>query len=195
MKFFIADTHFGHRSMINFCDRPFETVEEMDQAMIDLWNARVKDEDDVYILGDMIYRHKDPESILKKLKGKKYLILGNHDWTWRHTIPAEKYFEKIDYYMEVQVNNDWCVLSHYPMLSYRSDSKHFMIHGHIHNDCSADFWPLLVSRPLILNAGVDINGFQPVMLPELIANNKAFKEMHPLRETKKTSYEDDQNEG
>ena len=68
-----------------------------------------------------------------------------------------------------------------------------MIHGHIHNNCHEDFWELLVKRPLVLNAGVDINGFVPVTLPELIENNEVFKQLHPVRENNR-AYDEDSGE-
>jgi len=178
MIYFISDTHFGHANIIKSCDRPFASVEEMNETMIELWNARVRNEDEVYILGDMFFRCKDPEPILKRLKGKKYLIIGNHDHTWLNKIPTEKYFEWVQLYADVQIGGERAVLSHYPMLSYRNDSKRYMIHGHLHNNCGADFWPLLAKRDRIFNAGVELNGYQPVTLPELIDNNGVFKAFH-----------------
>ena len=55
MIYFTADTHFGHNNVIQFCDRPFASVEEMDEAMIQNWNERVTGNDTVYILGDMFF--------------------------------------------------------------------------------------------------------------------------------------------
>lgn len=53
-----------------------------------------------------------------------------------------------------------------------------MIHGHLHNNTNADFFPLLVKRDRVLNAGVDINGFMPVTFEELCENNRIFKEQY-----------------
>ena len=93
MIYFIADTHFGHRNVIRFTDRPFESVEEMDATMIANWNKRVHQQDTIYIIGDMFYHCSYAEDILKKLHGKKHLIVGNHDGSWlnEHT---RKYFQK-----------------------------------------------------------------------------------------------------
>lgn len=55
MIYFTADTHFGHENVIRFCDRPFSSANEMDEAMIANWNARVKGDDTVYVLGDMFF--------------------------------------------------------------------------------------------------------------------------------------------
>ena len=72
MVYFTADTHFGHENVIRFCDRPFSTADEMDEAMIANWNGRVKGNDTVYvyILGDMFFRSTNAETILQRLKGK-----------------------------------------------------------------------------------------------------------------------------
>ena len=144
MIYFTADTHFGHYNVIRFCDRPFASAEEMDEAMIQNWNDRVTGNDTVYILGDMFFRSTNAEGILKRLKGKKRLIVGNHDGSW---------MTKFDY-----------------------AKRSYMIHGHIHNDTRADFWPLIAARENVLNAGVDINSFKPVTFDELLENNRHFKE-------------------
>ena len=77
MIYFTADTHFGHANIIKMCERPYSNVEAMNEAMIAAWNERVHGNDTVYIIGDMFFRCADPESILKRLKGKKRLIVGN----------------------------------------------------------------------------------------------------------------------
>lgn len=176
MNYFIADTHFGHENIIRMCERPFENIEQMNQKVIENWNSKVKGNDHVYILGDMFFRCEDPESILQVLKGKKHLIVGNHDG-WAKQQELQKYFVSIDNYLEFSDGQNYLILSHYPMLSYHRASRKntYMIHGHIHADTDADFFPLLVKRERILNAGVDINAFMPVTLAELIANNQYFK--------------------
>ena len=70
MIYFTADTHFGHENVIRFCDRPFSSANEMDEAMIANWNARVMGNDTVYILGDMFFRSTNAETSLQRLKGK-----------------------------------------------------------------------------------------------------------------------------
>lgn len=66
-------------------------------------------------------------------------------------------------------------LCHYPMLSWKHAMRSYMVHGHIHNDRRADYWPLLQCRDRVLNAGVDINGFKPVTFEEMLENNIRFK--------------------
>ena len=79
MVFFIADTHFGHKNVLKLCNRPFETIEQMNETFIENWNRRVTGRDSIYVIGDLFFRCEDPESILRRLHGKKHLIVGNHD--------------------------------------------------------------------------------------------------------------------
>ena len=77
--FFTSDLHFGHQNILKFCNRPWETTEEMDKALIENWNSVVGKDDIVFDLGDFAFapnwRWKE---ILSQLNGKHYLILGNH---------------------------------------------------------------------------------------------------------------------
>ena len=78
--FFIADTHFGDEAILRYEKRPFSSVEEMDQEMIRRWNEVVGDEDLVFHLGDVSsYGKEKTKEILSRLRGKKHLVLGNHD--------------------------------------------------------------------------------------------------------------------
>ena len=80
MNFYIADMHLGHKNVLKFDNRPFESVTEMDMVLLENWNRRVSHDDDVYILGDMCYHSEhSPAWYLKQLKGKKHVIQGNHD--------------------------------------------------------------------------------------------------------------------
>ena len=181
MEFFISDTHFGHENVVWMCERPFSSVEEMNEALIANWNSRVKGNDKVYIMGDMFFRAdiKLVEAILSRLKGRKILIVGNHDGSWTSKLDhPERHFESIQPFYEGSVGNRGVTMCHYPLFAYRHQKKQYMIHGHIHNDTSTDYWPLLKVRPLVLNAGVDINGFRPVTFEELIENNRIWKENH-----------------
>ena len=178
MIFFTADTHFGHANIIRMCERPFADILEMNESMISVWNKRVSGNDTVYIVGDMFFRCSDAESILKRLRGKKRLIVGNHDGSWMNKVDQCKYFISVDRLLEISDGEHALTLCHYPLLTWKHAKKSFMIHGHIHNDTGADFWPLIAVRDTVLNAGVDINGFCPVTFDELLENNRAFKEQN-----------------
>jgi len=177
MIFFTADTHFDHENIIRLCGRPYETIEQMNEDMISKWNRKVTNSDSVYILGDMFFRSKDPEAILGRLRGKKYLIIGNHD-TWIKRVDTDRYFEEVSHYMTLSDGQRGLVLCHYPQICWPHQQRFYMIHGHIHGDTDGDYWPLLAARERALNAGADINGFAPVTFEELVENNRRFKEQY-----------------
>lgn len=77
--FFVSDTHFGHEAILHYAKRPFSSVEEMDQAMIDNWNKVVGPNDYVFHLGDFCFKGSQYwDRILNQLNGHKFLVLGNH---------------------------------------------------------------------------------------------------------------------
>ncbi len=179
MIFFTSDCHFGHENILKLCSRPFDSVKEMNEALIANWNQKVKGNDTVYILGDMFYRyHGDCADILRRLKGKKRLVLGNHDTSWTGRTDLAKYFLSVEPMQEVSVQGRLAILCHYPLVTWKKEQTSLMIHGHIHNDTARDFWPLLAARENVLNAGCEVNGYAPVTLDELMENNRTFKAAH-----------------
>ena len=178
MIYYTADTHFGHENIIKLCNRPFKNVEEMNSVLIDNWNKKVTGHDTVYIIGDMFNKCKNAEQILKQLKGKKHLIIGNHDGSWLTKFDATPYFESIALMKEISANNHGITMCHYPLLTWHHEKKTYMIHGHIHNNTSGDYWPLIRKRERVLNADVEINNYEPVTFEELYENNIKFKEMN-----------------
>lgn len=133
--FYISDLHFGHFNIIRYDNRPFKSVEEMDNALIKNWNKAVSNEDIVYILGDISWHdeYKTTE-IFKQLKGSKVLIRGNHDNIKGYSELA-KCFTSIQDYAELYLNKkDKVIMSHYPMPFWNGqfrDSIH--LYGHVHN--------------------------------------------------------------
>ena len=178
MTYFTSDQHFGHFNIIRLCSRPFGTVEEMDEALLSKWNAKVKADDTVYILGDLFFRAAKVEPILKTLNGRKHLIVGNHDHTWMKRVEASDYFASVQTLKEVEIDGRVLTLCHYPMLSYPQARRGYMVYGHIHNNVRDDYWPLIARRSRMLNAGVDVNDFEPVTFDELVENNRAFIASH-----------------
>lgn len=77
---FTSDLHFGHKNILKYCNRPWNTVEEMDQGLLDNWNSVVQEDDIVFDLGDFAFASsKRWKEILGRLRGKHYLVLGNHE--------------------------------------------------------------------------------------------------------------------
>lgn len=169
MIFFTADTHPGHRNILMLCNRPFATMEEMNETMISKWNDRVSDTDTVSIVGDMFFRRSDVETILKRL------IVGNHDSSGINKVDFNRYFVSVDTLLEISDGKHALPLCHYPFLTWKHAQKSFMIHGHIYADTTADFFSLFCQRSSDLKARVDINGFVFATFDELIENNDTFK--------------------
>ncbi len=181
MIYFTADLHFGHESIIELANRPFSTVEEMNETLIENWNRKVRGTDTVYIMGDLICKCQNPEQILSRLRGKKILLRGNHDNGWLENSVLSEYFQQVELMIEQSLNSHMVTMCHYPMLEWRGSRKPleckrlgYLIHGHIHNRFDEQYMPLFLS-PNALNAGVDINHYEPVTFEELYQNNSIFK--------------------
>lgn len=177
MKLYIADLHFGHQSVINFDSRPFADVNEMDRFLIDSWNRRVTKNDQVYIVGDFAYRNEKPFSwYLKRLAGEKHLIVGNHDKKLLKDEQAMGYFASAEYQLEITDNQKHIVLSHFPLAEWSGFfGDVYQIYGHIHNRTDGAF-SYMKNLDRALNAGACINNYTPVSFPELVTNNRTFRE-------------------
>lgn len=142
-KFYISDLHFFHDN-INFqMDmRGFENCEKMNYHMLTQWNKRVTEKDEVYILGDFSFaKGKETNALLEQMKGKLYLIEGNHDYFLRDNEFDKTRFEWIRPYAEIRDNSRKVILSHYPIFAYNGqyqiskagNPKTFMLYGHVHD--------------------------------------------------------------
>lgn len=123
----ISDTHFGHKNIIKYCGRPFSDAKEMDEALLHNWNSVVRDQDIVYHLGDVSMGN---DGILHSLRGRKRLVLGNHDNGKNQTLLTV--FEKI--MMWRHFKEFGVVLSHVPIHPGSLNEKiPRNVHGHIHD--------------------------------------------------------------
>ena len=135
MNRYIADLHFGHANIIRFDNRPFDSVEEMDETLIKNWNKKVKSGDTTYILGDFCWSRKEEDwiKILDSLNGSKVLIKGNHDIKQMSQNLRRK-FADIKEKKSISDCGKTLHLDHYPYMAYKhsGDSNVFMLHGHVH---------------------------------------------------------------
>ena len=176
MIYYTSDLHFGHRAVISMCNRPFASVEEMNETLIENWNKVIHADDDIYVLGDLIYRAEEsPEVFLERLKGRKHLVFGNHDESWVKKVDLSKYFVEWGSMLVANTGKGNATLCHYPQLDGKG---RYLIHGHLHNRTTEWYWGFYKNFERALNAGVDVNNFRPVNVTELIENNKKFKEAH-----------------
>jgi calcineurin-like phosphoesterase family protein len=137
--FIIADTHFGHQAILRYEDRPFETLEQMDEELIARWNSKVKKEDTVFVLGDFsLYPQKKTEEITRRLKGKKVLIMGNHDTKSPAWYRNCGFYEVSRY--PIILEGEW-ILSHRP-LPLNEHMPYYNLYGHVHsNPCYTTYHP------------------------------------------------------
>lgn len=174
--YFTSDSHFWHKNILDFEKRPYSSVEEMNEGMIQTWNNNIGDNDVVYHLGDFsLTNYENTVDVLSRLNGKIVLIKGNHD--------KSKHYKKIgklgllhDYhevgtYMKCDKQQMW--LTHFPMDIGIRPLK-WSIHGHIHSEESY--------APNHINVGVDSPWLQdrefgvPVSLEELMEHIKKVAE-------------------
>ena len=154
----ISDTHFGHQNIIDFCNRPFATAKEMDEAMCDHWAETVKPRDIIYHLGDVALGQ-PPQ--LGKLPGRKRLVLGNHDSAKRKHL--QEVFSKIT--MWRMFPEFGVLLTHVPVHESTLMEKRFegrpMInaHGHIHTNASPP-------GPYV-NVCVEKTDYRPIAIDEI----------------------------
>ncbi len=171
MIFYTADLHFGYAKILETACRPFSSVREMDEALIENWNQTVCEEDTVYVVGDVgSYSTPFPGAQLSRLRGHKHLIRGNHDSCMEDQRPFLDHFESVTDYLEIDDGDAHILLCHHPLVYIQ---RSFVIHGHTHNT-KLETYQILQQLPRVLNAGVDVNGFKPVTLQQLIENNRFF---------------------
>lgn len=133
--FVISDTHFSHTNAWEKFKlpngdplRPFTSTEEMDETMVERWNAKVKPGDHVYHLGDCAIAKRGLEFV-RRLNGKKRLVRGNHD-IFKDDLYRDIGFEKI---YGVRVFTDRFILSHIPLHpDCITDRFKVNVHGHLH---------------------------------------------------------------
>ncbi len=175
MDYFIADPHFGHDKVR--LKRGFASVEEMDELLIERWNARIAENDHVFIVGDlMCHNTLPPEAYLRRLKGRKHLAIGNHDRVWMRSVRLSDWFEEVAFVLEGERKGTSFTCCHYPMMDwYRRRHGAHLIYGHIHATTVEPYYNFLQTVPCAYNAGVDVNHFRPVTLSELIANTARWR--------------------
>jgi len=132
--FFTADHHFGHAKVIEYTKRPFSTVEDMDNAMINIWNFVVRPADEVYHLGDFTLGNLEKFwSYRNRLNGKIYLITGGHDYNWYKKFLSSSNTMVLPQLHRIKMQGKEIVLCHYPLLTWeKSHYGSLHLHGHCH---------------------------------------------------------------
>lgn len=161
-----SDTHFGHENILRYCDRPFGSIEEHDDALISNWNQVVQSGDVVIHLGDFMYRSDRTWGyFLSKLHGDIYLIQGNHDYGLDEAVSAgiKGVYQWWAYPLDKRPKGIF--LCHYPMRTWsglRRGVPHF--YGHLHTRPARPF----KRHPFTCDVGVDNHAYFPVNLEKLL---------------------------
>lgn len=186
MIYFTSDLHIYHTNVIKYCNRPFNSVEEMNEALVNNWNSVVGLDDVVYCLGDFSMAIRPVEAFTKRLNGIKYLIPGNHDWCHSYHRKSRDSAHRSKW---IQQYTDWgwivlpeqttielpfgtLNMCHHP---YRfvtgdhhddkyerwrpKDDGRWLLCGHVHEK-----WKVVEN---MINVGVDQWNFTPVSLSEV----------------------------
>lgn len=177
---FTSDWHLGHRNIITYSNRPFQSVDQMNEELIDKHNALVKPGDLVIDVGDFSMNERIVESAIKRLHGRRTLVCGDHDRCFRKHREAKQWakqyvqwgFAEVVQTWEVTMGDQKVRVEHLP---YVGDDRHgerykalrptddgrWLLHGHIHR-----MWKL---RDRMINVGVDVWDYRPVHFDELAA--------------------------
>lgn len=173
--YFISDTHFNHKNIIKYCNRPFKDIGEMNKTLIENWNNIVTDFDTVFHLGDVaLTKEKEMKELIPKLNGKKILLKGNHDTKSKMFFVDAGFWVVVD--SPLKLNNEKLILSHKPLKDTEIPEGYINVHGHIHNNPlhkinpetnEMEYPEELYSDKLHINVSTDVIDFKPISLEEM----------------------------
>lgn len=179
MRFWTSDIHFGHRNIIEYCQRPFDDPDQMNAEIIERWNETVQPEDTVMVLGDVaLGKIVDTLPLVMQLNGIKSLVPGNHDRVWSGHKKNDKWldaYSRVGFnIMPEQIHVDIAGVTvnvcHFPYEGDSHDADRYvshrpirdgkpLLHGHVH-----DKWSI---KNLQYNVGMDVHDFRPVAESEI----------------------------
>jgi calcineurin-like phosphoesterase family protein len=174
--FFISDTHFGHANILKYDFRPFDSIEEHDEILIQNWNQTVKNNDHVYFLGDLSLKSSTfANKIISSLSGKIHFIEGNHD---KSTRPHKNKFISWKSLDSISINNEYIVLCHYAMRTWNKlQYNAWHLYGHSHGSLDDN-------HGLSIDVGVDAIAMRLSNVPlgiqktSVVTLKKNYRPMH-----------------
>ncbi len=171
MYYFTADLHLNHLNkrdtgIIDYCNRPFDNIREMNDILIDNWNSVVSDEDIVIHNGDFCFGNQNLfEKYKSRLNGNKIFIKGNHD---RNNVKIQNMFLK--------EKGDLFFITHNP-----KDRKkiYFNLTGHVHNRWRFKEYNIkdIEENYYCINIGTDVWGYKPVTLEKILSEFKYWRNL------------------
>lgn len=171
--FLTSDLHFGHDRLFVWGVRGYDSIEDMNETQVQKWNLIVSDEDDVYVLGDLMLG--DPGNIeyIKRLKGKIHIVLGNHDTPNRirmyHELPN---VVEVEWAIMLIYRKYHFFLTHFPCMTGNLEKESLKqmtlnVFGHTHQKTM-----FYEDRPYMFHCGVDAHNGYPVEIETVIMKMK-----------------------
>ena len=168
--YLISDLHFGHDREFIWKVRGYESIAQMNDRQVEKWNAVVDNNDDVYVLGDVMLGDSKNIEYIKQLNGKIHIILGNHD-----TLTREKMYRELPNVVEVaevgirlKYKKHHFIMTHYPMMTGNLEKESLKqmslnLYGHTHQ--LTNFYN---DMPFMYHVGVDSHNGYPVLIDDII---------------------------
>lgn len=164
-----SDTHFNHSKIIDYCNRPFSSVKEMNETLINNWNKVVSQGDIVYHLGDFALGDKSliPD-IFERLNGWIKFVMGNHDnLNIMEDLVKDSTLKSLSWEEVIKVGKKTIIMNHFPFSSLPNPNTNYpviQLHGHVHSTPDKP-WKYFDNQ---YDVGVDNNNFTPINLCDLL---------------------------
>jgi calcineurin-like phosphoesterase family protein len=168
--FLTSDLHFGHDREFVWKVRGYDSVQAMNLMQVQKWNETVEDDDDIYVLGDLMLGSTNGIEFIKQLRGKLHIVLGNHDTATREKMYRElpNVVEVAEVGLRLKHNKHHFIMTHYPMMTGNLEKESLKqmtlnLYGHTHQ--LTNFFN---DMPFMYHVGVDSHNGYPVLLDDVI---------------------------
>lgn len=169
MIYVTSDLHFGHDREFIWKARGFTSIQEMNEAYVSKWNEKITDEDDIYVLGDLMLGSTENIDFIKQLNGKIHIAFGNHDTPTRQRLYSElPNVVECAWAIMVTYKKYHFYMSHFPTLTGNLEKESLKqmtlnLYGHTHQNTN-----FFEDRPYMYHVGVDSHDGTPVLLDDII---------------------------
>ena len=173
---FTSDFHFGHDKDFLYGPRGFHYSWEHDYTILGDWNAIVNENDEVYILGDLMLGNNDyGRHMIEQLNGIKHIIIGNHDTANRIEMYKDMNVAEVTYATQIRYKGYNFFLCHYPTMidSIYRGRTNFNLHGHTHSPDKFQF-----IEHCCYNVALDAHHNRPVEINDIIADIQRYRQEH-----------------
>jgi len=165
--YFTSDTHFYHNNIIRYCNRPFSSVEEMNDRIIENWNDKVSKDSIIFHLGDFAFcNERQLAELVPQLMGTIILIKGNHDS--KNNKFLESIFTEVYSQLYITIEKQSIYLNHFPLLCFPRHA--WNLFGHVHSKpgiSNIDTSKLKYCTSTQYDVGMDLNNYTPISFYEV----------------------------